>query len=261
MVTVKEKNSFFGGKRFTADLNLLTTLGYNRQRPYNTTCALKDLPEERILPTKPQFNFSANATIALSNAFCFYGRIARHSASTKPLNDIYIRDASDYYNQLGSPKITTQSYGLGMTFMRRKFGSLAPIGHYFSIGISWVHHRIDFQESFLAKFDTYNGNSTYTSGTEYYLSRYTQTVSTVSFDMEMGSTKMFTEKFYYKLSLLSSFNFEPPYNTHHTEIEDALVTPLVNSQKIAYIAQLKLGLGALLFWYIETFLNIFLSAT
>ena len=65
--------------------------------------------------------------------------------------------------------------------------------------------------------------------------------------MEMGSTKMFTEKFYYKLSLLSSFNFDPPYNTSHIEIENELLTPIVYSQKLAYIAQIKFGLGALLF--------------
>lgn len=246
MVTVKEKPSFYLGKRATFDLNLAVQPAFVPQK----AAAEIDPNLDRNNTSGGifiHFNPQANFTYALSNKVAVY---LKGAANTRSRETEYYNLTEDQGNryyvgvyEYGQPTMKDKAWGIGLAFFKTKQGFLAPIGTNWKIGVSKHHIKVNHDNTYYA-YKSQNGVP---------IEKYNNleyNIKNFSLDLEFAIQDLISENLYYSFGLSSSLNIGLRYGFNDDESGD-VVSQLsrINKESLLYkdIAVLKLGLGYVIF--------------
>ena len=226
MVTVKEKSSFYQGKRFTADLNLKYQLTNAPQKPF------KEYPQrDRFLNLHFHIDPEVKINYALSNKVALYAKLGPSRTSHLPTREQF---GSSFQTDLSG-----NSMGLGFSIFKKNKGAIAPIGRYFNIGLS--RHSYKLTPGVTVNRQT----KTIQASTE----SFSIPLRNYSFDLEFGTKKLITTMLYYNFSFQLTGNFGTSQIARAIEDEgyDNLGSVIATRIRIKDLALFKLGLGYVLF--------------
>jgi hypothetical protein len=180
MVDIKERNSFFIGKRNSVDISLNLLPSLEPQRPVTT-----ENIGFNISGIYTHINPEISYTFAVSNKFALYAMASQYTRSRLP-QEFASRDNWDYtyFQDVKTPKLIDRGVGFGLAFFQTQKGSYAPIGGYFKIGAKW--HNVSAQYSPF-------------SNPELTIPSYTMKL--VSGHVEFGLKKPISDALYYDIGL------------------------------------------------------------
>ncbi|MFT4826997.1 MAG: hypothetical protein ACI9GO_000382 [Bacteroidia bacterium] len=226
MVTVKEKPSFYLGKRFTADLSLKYQLTNAPQKPFE-----KYEERDRLVNLYFHINPEVKFNYALSNKVALYAKLGATRTSHQP--------EYDGFNSYLQTDLSGNSLGLGFSFFKKKKGAIAPVGRYFSFGLS--RHSYTLTPGVIIR----SQSKTVEESSE----SFSIPLRNYSFDLEFGTKNLITSKVYYNFSfqLTGNFGTSQVVRTIEDEGYEDLGFVIGNRIRIKDLALFKIGLGYVVF--------------
>jgi hypothetical protein len=226
MVTVKEKPSFYQGKRFTADLSLKYQLTNAPQKPFKEYAEI-ERSANLYFHIDPEVKFN----YALSNKVALYAKLGATRTSHQPEYD-----GSNSYLQTD---LSGNSLGLGFSFFKKKKGAIAPVGRYFSFGLS--RHSYKLTPGVIIKSQSKTVEKSPES--------FSIPLRNYSFDLELGTKNLITSKVYYNFSfqLTGNFGTSQVARTIDDQGYEELGLIIGNRIRIKDLALFKVGLGYVVF--------------
>jgi hypothetical protein len=243
MVTVKEKPSFYLGKRSNITLSLAFQPVLSPTKPKVTNLSIHPYLRAEIT-----YNF------ALNNKVAIYLRGALNKSSreesSRETYSIYDDFGSRefYITEEGMPVMKGQTIGVGLSFYRRKKAALAPMGSHFSIGLSHHKYNVSYEDMFITLEEIYNGQGPQRIN----INNYTNSFKFLSIDFAFTNNQPVTRNLYIHYGFSSSFStriltqalgrnrLKDPINRH-------LFKNDLDGLALRDIAVVKLGLGYVLF--------------
>jgi hypothetical protein len=226
MVTVKEKPSFYLGKRFTADLSLKYQLTNAPQKPFE-----KYEDRDRLVDLYFHIDPEVKFNYALSNKVALYAKLGTTRTSHLPE---YYGINSDFQTDLSG-----NSLGLGFSFFKKKKGAIAPVGRYFSFGLS--RHSYTLTPGVIIRSQSKTVEESPES--------FSIPLRNYSFDLEFGTKHLITSKVYYNFSfqLTGNFGTSQVVRTIEDEGYEYLGSIIGDRIRIKDLALFKIGLGYVVF--------------
>ena len=249
MVTVKEKPSFYLGKRSTVALNagLQPTLAPMNPAKDQSTTRESILPFPIYANIKPELTY----TFALNNKVAIYvrGGLNKSSRTSDQYDYItYYLEDSDYYVDLkeqGSPIMKGKSLGAGFTFFKRRKAAIAPIGNHFSLGFSMNDFNVTREGVYLQ----YNTDFGTTERVD--LSSYTSKIKYYGLEMNFATNQPITRELFYQLGISTTFTTRLlsrfALDDSSLDIDPQLRIHDIDALALRDILVLKLGLGYVIF--------------
>jgi len=209
VVKVKEKSSFFLGKRGTIDINLMVQPSLQPSRMPD-----KDIYEEdkynrriaRLIPIYTHVSPELKYTFAINNRLSVYGKYNLYSRSKLDAEtsiEVERNGVSDYFEEYGYAQLKGRSYGLGLQWFQRSRAAIAPIGFYYGVGVAKHDYNVTHEGMTLATRDPGGPfTSEFISIADKELD-----FSFISLDFEIGNNQPISKFLYYKLAVSSSANF------------------------------------------------------
>jgi hypothetical protein len=248
MVTVKEKPSFYLGKRanLTFALGLQPTLfpskpvTNNPDGPNNTN---------RLIYGNVKSEFTFN--IALNNKVAVYlkGATLRTSRTTNFIS-YYDQVNSNYYTlrEETTPAIRGRTVGAGFSFYRKSRAAIAPMGSHFSIGLSKHTLNISYEDSKLIE----RGSNFSSKPFELDISDRTSSFHYFSLEMAFTNNQPITQNLYYHYGFSTSINSVRlnallEDSSAKDDIDEQLFDSNLSALSFRDFAVLKIGLGYMLF--------------
>jgi hypothetical protein len=225
MVTVKEKPSFYLGKRFTADLSLKYQLTNAPQKPFE-----KYEDRDRLVNLYFHIDPEVKFNYALSNKVALYAKMGLTRTSHLPEYD-----GNSYFQTA----LSGNSLGLGFSFFKKKKGAIAPVGRYFSFGLS--RHSYTLTPGVIMRSQSKTVEESPES--------FSIPLRNYSFDLEFGTKNLITSKVYYNFSfqLTGNFGTSQVVRTIEDEGYEDLGFVIGNRIRIKDLALFKIGLGYVVF--------------
>jgi hypothetical protein len=231
MVTVKEKPSFYLGQRFTVDLNLKSQLTNAPQKPFE-----KYEERNRVVDLYFHVNPEIKFNYALSNKTALYAKLGTSRTSHMPEYD----PKGPYFQT----DLSGNSMGLGFSFFKKRKGAIAPMGRYFSFGLSRHSYKLTPGVTFNSQNKTVEESS----------ETFSISLQNYSFDLEFGTKKPITTKVYYNFSFQLTGNFGTSQVARTIDDQgyedlgyEDLGIAIGNRIRIKDLALFKLGLGYVVF--------------
>ncbi|MFT5348627.1 MAG: hypothetical protein ACI9M3_001668 [Bacteroidia bacterium] len=248
MVTVKEKPSFYLGKRSTLHLVIGIQPTISPMKPEKDVNT--DPYKDKILPVFANIKPEITYTFALNNKLSFFAKAALIQTSrTSGLEIDYTTESGEYYylREEGMPLMKGTSFGGGLSFSKNTKGALAPIGAHFSLGLISHKYKVTYENMYLTN------RSSSTPFIED-LQDHTTDLNYYSLEISFGTNQPITRNLYYHLGFSSSINSLLLKKSQFTndsysenEIDSGLLSNNIDGLMFRDIAVLKLGLGFMLF--------------
>jgi hypothetical protein len=225
MITVKEKPSFYLGKRFTADLSLKYQLTNAPQKPFE-----KYEDRDRLVNLYFHIDPEVKFNYALSNKVALYAKLGLTRTSHLPEYN-----GNSYFQT----DLSGNSLGLGFSFFKKKKGAIAPVGRYFSFGLS--RHSYTLTPGVIIRSQSKTVEESPES--------FSIPLRNYSFDLEFGTKNLITSKVYYSFSfqLTGNFGTSQVVRTIEDEGYEDLGFVIGNRIRIKDLALFKIGLGYVVF--------------
>jgi hypothetical protein len=188
LVHVKEKNSFYLGQRGCLGISLVNQPSVH---PMFSSTEIKDFTIAWNI--NPRIDY----TFALSNnqSIQIHGSVGINSRQSN--NYISFHDQGTYYNgEIGTPHYKEKMVGLQYNWFFKGKGSIAPLGHYFGLGISRrfvnaTHKNMYLRGEYDWQSQTYYDN--------YSLADFEFNYVANRINMQYGIREMITNQLYYDL--------------------------------------------------------------
>lgn len=257
MITVKERPSFYLGKRATLDVNLLVQPSLEpRKKPEEDIYSMRkyERASQKTIGIYTQISPEIKYTYALSNKFGLYAKantFSRYKLDSENSFNVSTGENSwdnEYYEEYGYAKLNGFSYGAGVKWFRNGKAAIGPIGSYFGIGLTRHNYNVTHDGMILATDDPGSNSSWGSSIDIIAIDDWEVNFSYMTMDFEFGSTHQITKDIYYKLGVSSSLNFGlgtldlNSYSDNQTS-EEYLTKNAKESLAYSNLMVLKFGLG------------------
>ena len=250
LVHVKEKSSFYMGKRGTLDINLLVQPSLQPGSAPDHDIFEEDKYDRKnaeFLPIYTLVSPEMKYTFAISNKFSAYVNGNLYSRSKLDAEvGFYLEERFDYeyIEEYGYAKLKGRSYGLGFQWFQTKKAALAPMGFYIGVGAAKHDYTVTHEDVYLSDADISGTYGSYL----YKLDNIKLDFSYASLNFEIGNTQPLSKLVYYKLALSSSANiglgtFGNNKSSSRNTVEGYLLHTARQSLTFNNIFVLKMGLG------------------
>jgi hypothetical protein len=242
MITVKERPSFYLGKRSIVTLNLGLQPTISPMNPGTKS--------DKNIPIYPNLKSELTYTIALNNKVAFFAKIGTNKSSRQEADDIsYIGGNVSSYIDLkeeGMPIMKGNTIGAGFSFFKRRKAAIAPIGSHFSLGLLSHKYNVTYNGMSLVSDDDYYGPVSLDISDRKSSFRY------ISLEMAFCTNKLITKNLYYHLGFSTSFHSRLATKllgdkNSADSIDNQLFSANLEGLAFRDIAVLKIGLGYVLF--------------
>jgi hypothetical protein len=242
MVTVKEKPSFYLGKRSIVTLNLGLQPTISPMNP--------GTKRDKTIPIYPNLKSELTYTIALNNKVAFFAKLATNKSSRQEADDIrYIGgnvSSYIYLKEEGMPVMKGTTLGAGFSFFKRRKAAIAPIGSHFSLGLLSHKYNVTYSGMSLVSYDDYYGPVDLDISDRKSSFRY------ISLEMAFCTNQLITKNLYYHLGFSTSFHSRLATKllgdkNSADSIDNQLFSANLDGLAFRDIAVLKIGLGYVLF--------------
>jgi hypothetical protein len=243
MVTVKEKPSFYLGKRSAVSLNLGLQPTLSPSKPIESDP--NNPTEDKLIPIYANVKSELTYSLALNNRVAFFVKGGLNKTSRNPETGLYFRDQNgnsyNYLREIGAPIMKGNSIGAGFSFFRKRRAALAPMGSHFSMGVIRHKYNVSYEGMSLVGDDNFGGPVSFD------LSDRTASFRYYALEMSFATNKPITKELYYQLGFSSSFQTRLISQLLEENKGDDLEQQLLQNDIAALafrdIVVLKLGLG------------------
>lgn len=258
MIFVKERPSFYLGKRATLDINIVYQPGLEpgiKPKHDILTMDKQDRNNSKIFPLYTHVNQEVAYSLGLTNSLGAYAKFGYYSRSK---NDSYYSVSSSSssllphlsgFSEFGYAQLRGLSYGLGVKWFQNSKAALGPIGSYLSFGSTKHNYSVTHKDMYLSEGELARDWVSVDDAIP--LDDYRVDFSYFTIDFEMGNTHLITKNIYLKLALSSSLNlgletFGDQISPVHQSVEEYLTYTAKQSMAYSNLITMKGGLGFVL---------------